>query len=132
MKKTKIFNSVIITLLLVTAVTFLSCIKNNDEDKTGFVTFGANFHIINCITTVSIYIDGEFIGKLENYTNGISDCNQPENITKEITIGEHKYKIEIRPDRGDGCTKDIEEPFIIVENECEKVFIDYSTIDFEH
>jgi len=131
MKNNRFFISAIITILFGTMIVFSSCSNTKNEDTIGFVTFGANYHIVNCITTVSIYIDGEFIGKLENYTNEITDCDQSGNITKEINTGDHAYKIEIRPiNTGGGCNKDIEGIFTIAENECKKIFIDYSNIVF--
>lgn len=125
MKISKFFIGVLITLLVGTTLIFSSCNKNNSEDENSSVTFGANYHIINCITTVSIYLDGEYIGTLENYTNEITACGEPENITKDILTGYHTYKVEIRG----GCTRDIEGTFNATENGCEKVFIDYSGLE---
>ena len=93
--------------------------------KKGQVTFGSNFHVVNCISTVTIYLDGQNIGTLSNSVDSIYDCGLKENITKEISVGKHHYKIEIRPQYGDGCTKDLSGTFTISENECKKIFIDY-------
>lgn len=111
-------------------LTISSCNKDENDNKTGFVTFGANYHVINCTTTVAIYVDGNNIGTLENPTNEILDCEQNENLTKEVSFGEHSYKVEIRPNSGTGCTKDISGTFDMIENECEKIFVDFYTIEF--
>jgi len=86
------------------AIIFSSCNKD-ENDNTGFITFGANYNIINCITTVTIYVDNTNIGTLTSYTDTISDCGEESNITKELSVGEHSYKIEIRPESGTGCMK---------------------------
>jgi len=121
MKKYLLLTSSLIILLGI--IIIQSC--NKVEDETGFVTFGANYHIINCISNVMIYVDNEKIGTLTNSTDTIIDCGEESNITKELTIGDHSYKIEIRPETGTGCTKDIIGTFTIIKNECEKIFIDY-------
>lgn len=125
MKKNKFLTGILIFILGISI--FNSCNKDK-KDKTGFVTFGANYDIVNCISTVTIYIDNENIGTLNNPTNSIIDCGEESNITKELSIGEHSYNIEIRPENGTdgaGCMKDINGTFIVSENKCEKIFIDY-------
>jgi len=109
-------------------VVFISCSSDNVgkiEDRTGIVTFGANFHIINCITTVTIFLDSENIGTLQNPVDAIADCEETGNLTKEISVGKHTYRIEIRPLLGEGCKKDITGTFVISENECKKIFVDF-------
>ncbi len=81
--------------------------------------------LINCISNVTIYIDNVKVGTLINPTDTIKDCGEESNITKELTVGNHSYKIEIRPETGTGCTKDINGTLTISKNKCEKVFIDY-------
>jgi len=105
----------------------VSCSKdvNKDDGKNGTVTFGANYDVINCITTVTIFIDGQNIGKLTNATDTITECGHPGNVTKRLPVGEHSYKVEIRPALGSGCSKDITGTVQIKENECTKVFINY-------
>ena len=122
MKKNRIILSALILFMGIIIVS--SCDKEADK-ATGFVTFGANYHIINCISNVTIYVDNELIGSLTNPTDTITDCGEESNITKELTIGQHLYKVEIRPETGIGCTKDINETFTISENDCEKILIDY-------
>lgn len=118
----------IFALFLWGIFTLNSCDKPHNE-KTGFVTFGANYHVINCISTVTIYVDNKKIGTLTTPTNAITDCGEAPNITKELAVGDHSYKIEIRPESGSaGCSKDINGVFTITENECEKIFIDYQKI----
>jgi len=121
----KKYRLVISTLIIFFGISIFNSCDKTEDSKTGFVTFGANYHIINCISTVTIYVDNEKIGTLTNPTDTIIDCGEESNITKELSIGEHSYKIEIRPASGTGCTKDIDGTFTISENECEKVFIDY-------
>ncbi len=116
---------------LIVFFTFSSCSKKENEEEieeSGFVTFGANYNIINCITNVTIYVDDENIGTLANYTDSISECGDENCITEELAIGEHSYKVEIRPESGSGCSKDVEGTFIISQDECEKIFIDYLEI----
>ena len=97
---------------------------NDATDGYGFVTFGANYHVINCISTVTVFLDRENIGDLQNPTEAINDCGEAENLTKKISVGEHTYRIEIRG----GCTNDITGTFVMSENECKKIFIDYYRI----
>lgn len=121
----KKFRLVIHTLVIFLGLVTINSCDKADNDKKGFVTFGANYHIINCVTTVTIYVDDKNMGTLENPANSIMDCGEESNITKELSVGEHSYKIEIRPEIGSGCTKDIMGTFTISENSCEKIFIDY-------
>jgi hypothetical protein len=120
-------------LLICLGLTFVfSSCKEKEEVKEGYVTFGANYHVINCITDVTIFLDGGNIGVLQNSVDAISDCGEAENLTKKISVGEHTYKIEIRPkDGGEGCIKDVTGVFTVSENECKKIFIDYYQI-FAH
>ena len=119
-----------VLLLFVIPLFFLNVSCSKDESKNGTVTFGANYNVINCITNVTIFVDGEKIGKLESYTAEITDCGQPGNVTKKLPVGEHTYKVEIRPEAGSVCAKDINGTFLIRENECTKVFVDYDKIKF--
>ncbi|MDR2921084.1 MAG: hypothetical protein LBV72_17190 [Tannerella sp.] len=121
MNKLGVIKGLLICLGLI--FVFSSCDKEKDK-VTGYVTFGANYHVINCITTVTIYLDGKQIGTLEHPTDTILNCNEPGNITKEVSVGEHTIKIEIRSEGG-GCTEDIIGGFEVSENECMKIFIDY-------
>ena len=106
---------------------FASC-GEHQGDKKGTVTFGANYHIINCISTVTIYVDGENIGTLQHSVDAITACGQEENLTKELSVGEHTYRVEIRPENGIGCTRDVNGTFTVAENECTKIFLDYLQI----
>ena len=128
-KNMKLHNSKIGILVLFVsfALIFSSCNKE-ENNKSGFVTFGANYNIINCISTVTIYLDDKNIGVLTSPIDTILDCGQDQNITKEVLVGNHSYKVEIRPESGTGCTKDINGSFEIKENECKKIFIDYRII----
>jgi len=126
MKRLKI----ILTLLLVClglTLTISSCDKEKSDPRKGTVTFGANYHVINCMSTVTVFLDGKNIGTLQHSVDAIYHCGEAENITKEIPVGEHSYKVEIRPENGGGgCTKDISGTFVISdENECRTIFIDY-------
>ncbi len=116
---------IISTLIVLFGGLILNSCNKPEDNKTGFVTFGANYHTINCISTVTIYVDNKQIGTLTSPTDTIISCGEKFNITKELSVGEHSYKIEIRPECGTGCTKDINKTFTISENNCEKVFIDY-------
>lgn len=121
MEKIKAISS----LLICVGIAFmLSSCDDDKDDKKGFVTFGANYHVINCFSTVTIYLDGKNIGTLESPTDTILNCDDPGNITRKISTGEHLFKIEVRSEGG-GCTKDIVGVFDIAENECKKIFVDY-------
>ncbi len=122
MKKNRFLTNMLI--LLFGILVFNSC-NEEENDKTGFVTFGANYHIANCLSTVTIYIDDENIGTLTKPTDTIINCGEESNITKELPIGIYSYKVEIFSERGPDCTKDITGTFKIFENQCEKIFIDY-------
>ncbi len=122
MKKNLFFKNLLIFIL---GITIFSACTKEENDKKGFVTFGANYHIINCITNVTIYVDHKKIGTLKNPTNTIKNCGEDTNITKELPIGKHSYKVEIRPEMGIGCTKDITGTFTISKDQCKKIFIDY-------
>ena len=97
---------------------------NDSGNEEGYVTFGANYHVVNCISTVTIFLDGKNIGTLQNPTDSISKCGEENNLTKKISVGEHTYRVEIRG----SCTKNITGTFVVSENECEKIFIDYYQI----
>ncbi|NDW19073.1 hypothetical protein D0T53_09125 [Dysgonomonas sp. 216] len=126
MKKTTFFIYLVTCVTLV--FTTLSCDDDDDKDKPkGFVTFGANYNIVNCPTTVTIYLDGKKIGTLSDPVDNISDCDQEGTIAKEISVGEHSYKVEIRSE-SNCLTKDLTGKVVIFEDECEKIFIDYSQI----
>jgi hypothetical protein len=123
-------NKLIISVLIFLGLTFIfsSCKEKIEEKKEGVVTFGANFHIINCQTTVNIFLDGESIGTLQNPVTMINDCGEAGNLTKTILVGAHTYKVEIRSTSGEDFTKDIIGTFTVSENECKKIFIDYRQI----
>ncbi len=103
-------------------IVFNSCDKTENKE-TGFVTFGANYHIINCPSNVTIYVDNNEIGTLTNAVDTIINCGEESNITKELSTGKHTYKVKIRPDMGSGCTKDINGTFTIDKDECEKILV---------
>ena len=113
------------TFIILFGISILNSCDKTEDKETGFVTFGANYHIINCISNVTIFVDNEKTGTLTSPADTIIDCGEESNITKELTVGDHSYKIEIRPETGIGCTKDINGIFTISKNECEKIFIDY-------
>ena len=118
-------NKLIISLLISLGLTcvFSSC-GDKVEKTEAYVTFGANRHIVNCLSDVTIFLDNENIGVLEGYVDTINDCGELGTLTKKISTGEHNYKVEIRG----GCEKDVTGTFTVLENECKKVFIDYFQI----
>lgn len=123
MEKIKAISS----LLICVGIAFMLSSCDDDNDKKGFVTFGANYHIINCISTVTIYLDGKNIGTLESPTDTILNCDDPGNITRKISTGDHIFRVEVRSGEG-GCSHDMVGVFELSENECEKIFIDYREI----
>lgn len=124
MRQYRFLKSILIIILVISI--FHSC--ENTTDESAFVTFGANYDIMNCISDVTIYVDNEKVGKLTHATDTIRNCGENGNITKELMIGIHSYKIEIRSETDTGCTKDINGTFSISKNECKKIFIDYNDV----
>ena len=94
---------------------------NDVGNKEGYVTFGANYGVINCLSSVTVFLDGKNIGVLQSSVDFISDCFEAGNLTEKISVGAHTYRVEIRG----CCTKDILGTFVVSENECKKIFIDY-------
>ena len=145
-EKNPFLRKVAVEMLCVVFVGFclsvVSCNKPNQEElnfnskeeldstEKGYVTFGSNSGIINCISYITVFVDGENIGTLQGgIVDSISDCGMDGNITKEIPTGKHTYKVEIRPPNGGGCMeKDITGTFQVSENKCTKIFIDYRQI----
>lgn len=104
---------------------------NNDEEKaTGTVVFGANYHVIDCITNVNVFIDGKHVRTLEVFADSVPDCDYNYGIREELTVGRHSYKVEIRPDMGTGCMADVQGKLNIEEGGCETIFINYFEIDW--
>ena len=130
--KHRIVSAILIIILGV--LPFISCIKPEEdilepeEVKTGFVTFGANYHTINTNTILTVFVDDENIGILENPTDSLINCNEETNLNKELSIGEHSYRIEIRPESGTDYNIDTSGKIPIYENGCEKIFIDYNKL----
>ena len=118
-------NKFIISLLICFGLTcvFSSC-DDKEEKKSAYVTFGANFGVLNCMSNVTIFLDDENIGVLETHIDTINDCGELGTLTKQISVGEHTYKVEIKG----GCAKNVTGKFTVSENECKKVFIDYFKI----
>ncbi len=115
-------------LLYLFVFIFYACDSSNTNEGKGVVTFGANSHVINCPTVVTIYINDEKIGSLSNSADEIMECGAATNITKELPVGEYSYKVEVRGKLGKDCKRDIEGTFSITENGCKKIFIDYNEI----
>lgn len=118
-------------LLSLISILFLgsSCKKKDSEsDEKGYITFGANYGRINCLSSVTIFIDGKEVGKLTEHAEEVLECGVSGNVTKELSVGSHSYRIEIRPTNGGNCHKDISGDFTTKEGECKKVFIDFTEI----
>ncbi|MEZ5104267.1 MAG: hypothetical protein R2757_07215 [Draconibacterium sp.] len=118
-----------IVVLFVTFSVFLffSC-KDEDSKATGTVVFGANYGIINCITTVNVFIDGKHMGQLEAPADSVPNCDVNYGIRMELLAGHYNYNVEIRPLMGSGCSKDVSGELDITEGGCETVFINYLEI----
>jgi hypothetical protein len=106
-------------------IIFLFSCTDENEKTYGTVVFGANYHVIDCITNVDVFIDGKHIGQLETPADSVPDCDLNYGLREELATGHHNYKIEIRSEQGIGCTKDITGELNITEGCCETVFIDY-------
>ncbi|MEN8118251.1 MAG: hypothetical protein ABFS16_14795 [Bacteroidota bacterium] len=119
-------------LLLFCLFAFIVSCNDDNVNSTGTVVFGANYHVINCISNVDVFIDGKHIGQLEVFADSVPDCSRNYGLRKELEIGNYDYKVEIRPPQGTGCTKDLFGELNITEGGCETVFIDYFKIDFSN
>jgi hypothetical protein len=122
----KFSNLRLVKIIILLIFAFSSCDENKNNN--GFVTFGANFNIINCISNITIYLDDKNTGTLQNPTDTIRDCGQEDCITREISVGKHSYKIEIQPESDVLYPLHIKDSFEIKENDCKKIFIDYLTL----
>jgi len=111
---------------------FLLISVSCNKTGTATVSFGANYNVINCITTVTVFVDGGNMGKLENPSSGVNSCDQPETLNLRLPVGMHHYHVEIRELEGIGCTKDIDGDFKLNENDCVRIFIDYTKIDWNN
>jgi hypothetical protein len=101
------------------------------QTKEGTVSFAANYGVINCPTTVTIYVDSKKIGVLESSLDNLSTCGQIGSLTQDISFGQHTYKAEIRSLTGVGCTKDLTGTFQLnEENKCAKLFFDFYSFVF--
>jgi hypothetical protein len=128
-KKNPFLRKVAVEMLCLVVISVVCSACYSGETKKGYVTFGANSHVINCISQITVFLDDENIGTLQGSVDSISDCGMDGNITKEIPTGKHTYKVEIRPPNGGGCMeKDITGTFQVSENKCTKIFIDYRQI----
>ncbi len=123
MKNIRIINCVLICFGLI----FISSCKDEKNAEKGVITFEVNYQAINCASNVTIYLDGENIGTLENTLDAIPKPSKTESIAKEVSTGKHSYKAEIRSEN-EYYTKDITGTFSISENESQKIVIDYLEI----
>jgi hypothetical protein len=113
--------SKVIGLLLI-ILTMYGCEKINETDK-GNISFGVNTHIINCIATGEVFIDSKSIGIIPGFCDSIVDCESGSNLNKEISVGKHSYKIEVKGQSGT-CYKVKEGDFELGKGECIKIFLD--------
>ena len=123
------FKSVFFVICL---LVFLSCGEDDVEtnlsevEATGELTFGANSHIVNCVTSVEVFIDGESIGVIPGCVDSIGGCDLEDNLTITLTVGDYHYEVVIS---GDGdCSEGDSGSVTINENECTEVFVDYREI----
>jgi hypothetical protein len=100
------------------------CEKSNKTDK-GNVSFGVNTHIINCIATGEVFIDDKSIGIIPGSCDAVVDCNAANTLNKEISVGKHSYKIEVKGQSG-SCCKIKEGSIDLKKNDCIKIFMDLS------
>lgn len=128
MKKENIIIHLIIALI--TALSFTACDPSSEEK--GEVTFGANYNVINCLVSVTVFIDEEKVGELGSPVASITSCGQVGNITKQLPVGDHTYKVNIYSKDTEGwCATPIETisgTFTVTANECTKVFLDFYEI----
>ena len=126
-KKNPFLRKVAVEMLCLVVISVVCSACYSGETKKGYVTFGANSHVINCISQITVFLDDENIGTLQGSVDSISDCGMSGNLTKETFVGEHIYRVEVRPaNGGEGCLKkDITGTFRVSEGECTTVFIDY-------
>ena len=116
----------LIQIKLILFIILISC--NKDNNSTSQITFGANYHVLNCGPVyVDISVDNKKIGQLTQPCDTIIECNINGNVTKETTTGFHSFKIEITG----GCEKTLTGNVKIDENECKKIFIDFFQMDWK-
>lgn len=108
-----------------------SC-EDPDDDNMGTVLFAANYHVINCITEPRVYIDEEYVGTITIPADSVVECNSESGVRKDLELGLHSYKIEIRPLGGSGCLSDIEGEIWVEQGTCETVFVDYFEIEWNN
>jgi len=112
---------IILSLMLVVWLA-LGCEDSKDNTK---VSFGVNTHIIDCVATAEVFIDGVSVGTIPGYCDAITDCESSNTLNKDVEAGEHTYKIEVKGVDG-GCYRVEEGSFEINNNECVKIFMDLS------
>ena len=117
---------ILFTFLFITGFLF-SCTDENDKPH-GTVVFEANYHIINSITNVDVFIDGRHVGRLYGPTDSVPDCELNYGLRTELESGHYNYKIEISSENTTGCAEDIWGELNITEGSCKTVFIDYMKV----
>ncbi len=122
----------ILSPILLAFVLFLSCESNNENEKFGQMSFASNYHIINCITKVSVYIDDVYIADITEPSDSILTCGINGNVTKQVIVGTHTYKVLIGNDENEACYKEVTGSVEISSNECKTFFINVREIFDNH
>lgn len=119
-------------IILLSLTLFIACGEDEIEEnlpevvKQGEITFGANSHIINCVTSVEVFINDQSIGVIPSYADSLVSCGVEGNLTKTLDVGSYTYKAVITG--GGDCNAEESATITISENECTKVFLDYTVM----
>jgi len=116
-------------IILISAILFLGCDKNENSDK-GTISFGVNTHLINCIVTSKVYLDDKETGIIPGFCDTIIDCKSDNTLNLEIPTGQHSFKIEIVGQSG-SCLREKTGDLILEKYECKRIFFDITKQDDE-
>lgn len=116
-----------ILVLIGLIFTIVSCENNgsNDDDiiGSGTVSFGSNFHLVNCVIESKVIIDGELIGSLPGSIDTIIDCSGDATLNHELLEGDYSFEI-ILSDQDGSCFADTTGEFTIGKDECITIHFD--------
>ena len=113
-----------ILCFIVIILVAVSCNKNDDKEEFGQMSFASNYHIINCIAKVSVYIDDAYIADITMPSDSIIACGLDGNVTKQVNVGLHTYKVLIGENENGECYEEVTGTVQVSADECKKIFID--------
>ncbi|MGI6718346.1 MAG: hypothetical protein ACOX4D_04240 [Bacteroidales bacterium] len=113
----------VILSCLVIVVCTISCDKKENSEEFGQMSFGSNYHIVNCPVKVSVYIDDLYVGELTNPCDSIVDCGIEGNVMQSVEVGTHTYKCVLQSLDTDSCYNEVNGTVSVGKDECKKIFI---------